>query len=77
MTKFLSAVVTLITLSVSESALANDALLAFNLKTKQIVRMKLWYEGLDSIQEKTQQNQDVKQIKMSEELERALDKSEF
>lgn len=77
MTKFLSAVVTLITLSASGAALANDGLLAFNLKTKQIVRMKLWYEGLESNQDKTQQNQEVDQVEMSEELERALDKTEF
>lgn len=77
MTKFLSVVISLITLMLAGSSFADDGMLGFSMKTKQIVRMKLWYEGLSEPQEQTKQDQESKGPKISEELNRALNKAEF
>lgn len=77
MTKFFALVVCLSTFMLASVAHANDGLLGNILKTKQIVRMKLWYEGVDQTQLNSEQNQDVKQIEIKEELDRALNKVDF
>ena len=74
MTKFFALVVCLSTFMLSSIAHANDGLLGNILKTKQIVRMKLWYEGIDQAKAETAQNQDVQAIEIKEELDRALNK---
>lgn len=73
MTKFFALVVCLSTLLFSSTVFANDALLGNVLKTKQIVRLKLWYDGIEASQ-KNEQNQEVKKAKVNEELDRVLQK---
>lgn len=53
---------------------ADDSLLSNILKTKQIVRMKLWYDGIEQAKSEPSQNQEVKAIVIKEELNRALNK---
>ena len=73
MTKFFALVVCLSTFLFSSTVFANDALLGNVLKTKQIVRLKLWYDGIEASQ-KNEQNQEVKKAKVNEELDRVLQK---
>lgn len=74
MTKIFAVVVCLSTFMFSSVSHANQSLLGNVLKTKQIVRMKLWYEGIDQAKVDTEQNQGVKRIEIKEELDRALNK---
>lgn len=71
----LFALVVVLNISVFSSVcFAADTSNLLSFQTKDIVRMKLWYEGLDNL-EKTQENQDVeKEVKLSEGLRRAIDK---
>jgi hypothetical protein len=71
MFKLLTAVLFLTTLLSTPYVHANGELqLPGQLSTKGLVRMSLWYEGLQGSD--PQENQSVKGIKISEELERAL-----
>ena len=74
MTKFFALVICLCTFMLASVVHANESLLSNVLKTKQVVRMKLWYEGIDQAKATAQQNQDVKAVEMKEELDRALNK---
>jgi hypothetical protein len=67
---------TLVVLLFSFQASAQDELLAMGMKTKELVRLKLWYEGLAS-----EQNQQADKVEgqpldhskqLKEELERPL-----
>ena len=54
------------------SAFADESALTQALNTKNVVRMKLWYDGLESTPN-FEQTAQVKAVKpLSEELERAL-----
>lgn len=74
MIKFFTVVLTLCSINF---AFADDYLAQSALKTKNLVRMKLWYDGIDQVSESSQ-NQVVTTKKVQkplpEELERALDK---
>ena len=74
MTKFFALVICLSTFLFASVSHANESLLGNILKTKQIVRMKLWYEGIDQAKVETEQNQDVNRVEIKEELGRALNK---
>lgn len=76
MTKFFALVVCLSTFLFSGSSFANDDLLGNVLKTKQIVRLKLWYEGIDQAKS-NEKNQEVSSSKVNEELSRVLQKVDF
>lgn len=74
MTKFFALVVCLSTFMLSSIAHANDGLLGNILKTKQIVRMKLWYEGIDQAKVESAQGKEIQPVEIKEELNRALNK---
>jgi hypothetical protein len=75
MSKFYS-LVAILAISFSAQSYANDDLLMSNFKTKQIVRLKLWYEGLENAPEETQQNQELSSPELKEELSRVIDRFE-
>lgn len=74
MSKIFAVVVCLSTFMFGSIAHANDGLLGNILKTKQIVRMKLWYEGIDQAKAETDKGQEPQAIEIKEELDRALNK---
>lgn len=94
MTKFYATVTKLFTRTILTSlcmllacstVLANDNALGLSLETKQIVRVKLWYDGIGQNDSKVEQNrdltnpskQDYMPIHLKEELRLALDKVKF
>jgi hypothetical protein len=70
MIKFFTVVLTFCSISF---AYADDYHSLSALNTKNLVRMKLWYEGV-STEKKVDQNQKLSGKPMTEELKRALDK---
>jgi len=70
MIKFFTVVITFCSISF---AFADDYHSLSALNTKNLVRMKLWYEGV-SIHKDTQKIQKIKDKPIPEELKRALDK---
>ena len=76
MTKLFATVTSLCILSMSTSSFANDDLLALNLKTKEIVRLKLWYDGIPQLAQQKQQNLAPSHKPLAEELSRVIDKFE-
>jgi hypothetical protein len=71
MSKLLTVVALISSISYTSLAFGFDQILPGQLSTKGLVRMSLWYEGLN-LQAETTENQDVKMPKISEELDRAL-----
>lgn len=73
MFKLFTAAMVMATVFTSANSIAQeDSLFPGQLSTKSLVRMSLWYEGL----EKTIQNQEVKEVVITEELQRALSRGE-
>jgi hypothetical protein len=70
MIKFFTVVLTFCSISF---AYADDYHSLSALNTKNLVRMKLWYEGV-SAEKKVEQNHKLSDKPMTEELKRALDK---
>jgi hypothetical protein len=71
MFKILTAVLFLSTICSSSHVQAGEeGLFPGQLSTKGLVRMSLWYEGLD--RSESSENQGVRAVEISEELERAL-----
>jgi hypothetical protein len=70
MIKFFTVVITFCSISF---AFADDYHSLSALNTKNLVRMKLWYEGV-SIEKEVKKDQKIKDKPMAEELKRALDK---
>lgn len=68
------ATVLLLSIFTSFQTMASEDILLSNFKTKQIVRLKLWYDGLEIAQVDSQQNQGVSTFEVKEELSRVLDK---
>ncbi len=71
MSKLLTVVALISSISYTSLAFGFDHILPGQLSTKGLVRMSLWYEGVDSQAEATE-NQELKGHKISEELDRAL-----
>jgi len=67
-------VFTLVVLLFSFQAIAQDEALAMGMKTKEIVRLKLWYEGLEigEPQEIKDEADTAAQPQMNEQLARPL-----
>ena len=71
MLKLLTAVIFLSASLFVNQANAGETKEKFDLSTKSLVRMSLWYQGLQSSEE-LMENQEVREAKLSEELEKAL-----
>jgi len=84
MFKFFTAALCFITLTLSfagsSSAFADETTDVLGFNTKDIVRMKLWYEGMERVdlQASVNTHSTAKDpILLNEELSRALDKADF
>ncbi len=71
MLKLLTAVIFVGASLLSSQARAGEITQESDLSTKSLVRMSLWYQGLQTSEELVK-NQDVSESKLSEELEKAL-----
>lgn len=77
MSKLLTLAVLLSTSIFTITASADDSALMEALSTKNIVRMKLWYDGIDTIENNGQSDGKSHSKPLSEELQRAIDKVKF